>query len=353
MKKITPLILAAVAAVFFAACTPPATNVSNAPSNTTSNANTAKPTSAAPTADALMALDKQANDAYFKSDSSFFEGFLSDKFVMYQGGNRMDKATIIKMIGAGKCDVKPDYKLEDPQMATIDADTAVLSYKGTFDGTCNRPDGKPMKVPSPVRAATVWVRSGDKWLAVFHGETPIVDPMSPPKPAAKPAERDPKGEAKKEMPKKDEMKKDEKGAANSNSAANKSDAPAKAAADANTDALVKVELSGWEAWKAKDAKKLDDFTAKNASGVGAEGKWFGNHADLVKYWAEMPCENVKNVSVTDGFASALSPTVEMLTLKGTADGTCYGQKNGSNHALSIYIKEGDAWKLAFSFSYPM
>ena len=113
--------------------------------------------------------------------------------------------------------------------------------------------------------------------------------------------------------------------------------------------MVKVELAGWEAWKAKDAKKLDEYIAKNASNVGSEGLWIGNRADLIKYWAEMPCENIKNVSVTDGFASALSPTVEMLTLKGTADGTCDGQKNGDLYQTAFYVKEGDAWKLAFMF----
>jgi hypothetical protein len=40
----------------------------------------------------------------------------------------------------------------------------------------------------------------------------------------------------------------------------------------------------------------------------------------------------------------------MLTFVGSADGTCYGQKNGPQDGMSIYIKEGDAWKLAFAFS---
>jgi len=47
-----------------------------------------------------------------------------------------------------------------------------------------------MKMPSPVRAASLWVRSGDKWLAVYHGEVPIVDPKNPPKAApAAPAKK--------------------------------------------------------------------------------------------------------------------------------------------------------------------
>lgn len=324
----------AVVAVTFVACGGAA---DNKPAVNNANANTAKPAAAAPTADALLALDKQANEAYFKSDGKFFEGMLSDKFVIVEGGKRIDKAETVKMIAGGKCEMK-DWKLEDPQMATIDADTAVLSYKGTFDGTCNGPDGKAMKVPSPIRAATVWVRNGDKWQAVFHGENRILDPKAPP---AAPV----KSDAKKEAPK-EEAKKEDKAPANSNTAA----APAGPAASPNTDALVKVELSGWEAWKAKDAKKLEEVTAKNLSILGGDGTWMNNKADIIKFWTEMPCENVKNVSVTDGFSTALSPTVEILTFNGKADGTCFGQKNGTQPSLSVYVKEGDAWKLAFGYS---
>ncbi len=40
----------------------------------------------------------------------------------------LDKAAVIKMIAGNKCEVK-DWKLEDPQMAKIDADTYVLATK--------------------------------------------------------------------------------------------------------------------------------------------------------------------------------------------------------------------------------
>src|SRR6185295_17753647 len=112
---------------------------------------------------------------------------------------------------------------------------------------------RPMTVPSPMRSATVWVRSGDKWQAVFHGENLIVDPKNPPKlpPAASPKKHE-----------QIEPKKDAKTAANSNTPANNptpTPALAKATPDANTDALVKAELALWEAWKEHDAKKLDEL----------------------------------------------------------------------------------------------
>ena len=83
------------------------------------------------------------------------------------------------MIAGVKCDIKDGWKLDEPHVSTIDADTYVLSYKGTFDGTCTM-DGKTEKAPSPIRAATVWVRSGDKWLAAFPNDFhPVVNAWWP------------------------------------------------------------------------------------------------------------------------------------------------------------------------------
>jgi len=336
MKKTLRFILVAAASAFFAACGGPAANTGASNANT----NTTKP--AAPTADALMALDRQANEAYVKGDSKFFEGMLSDKFVILTDGQRMDKAATVKMIASEKCDIK-SMGLTEPAMSMIDADTYALSYKATLDGTCNDPHGKPMKVPGPIRSASIWVRSGDKWQAVFHGENLIVDPTNPAASAASP--KKPAAPAKT-----DEPKQDDKTAANSNTPSNTA-APAKATPDANTGALVKVELALWEAWKAHDAKTLDDLMAKDVSFVNIFGTSLATRADAMKDWTGTGCE-IKSVSVTDGFASALSPTVEMLTRKGTADGTCGGQQVGGTDiwGVSIYVKEGDAWKFAFGMN---
>jgi hypothetical protein len=333
MRKIPVFIVFAVASALFAACGAPAPNTGANNANT----NTTKPVADAPTADALLALDKQANEAYVKGDAKVFEELLSDKFVILGGGQRMDKAATIKMIAGVKCDIK-SMDLTEPAISMIDADTYALSYKATWDGTCNGPDGKPMKVPSPIRSASIWVRSGDKWQAVFHGENLIVDLKNAPKAApATPS-------------KKEEPKKDDKTAANTNTASNTT-APAMATPDANTDALVKVELALWEAWKAHDARKLDDLMAKDVSFVNIFGTYLATRADAMKDWTGSNCQ-VKSVSVSDGFASALSPTVEMLTRKGTADGTCGGQEIGGTDiwGVSIYVKEGDAWKFAFGMN---
>ena len=338
MKKINLFILAAVAAVFLAACgAPPANN-----SNTNTNANVAKPTAAAPTAAALLALDKQANEAYTKADGKWFEANLSDKAVMSMGKDRMSKAGIVDMISKAKCE-GVTVKLSEPQMSRINDDTYAFTYKNESTGKCNDEKGK-MTDLKPMRASTVWIRNGDKWQAVWHGENPIIDPKAAPAPSAKADEK--KDAPKKEEAKKDEPKKDDKAAANSNTAA----APAKPTADPNTDALVKLHTAGWEAFRTKDAKAFEGMITSTYAGVAPDGSYLGSKADAIKEWTgagTMKCEGITKTSFTDGFAQAISPTVEILFGKGNADGKCDGHPNGDLWNTAVYVKEGDAWKLAF------
>jgi hypothetical protein len=250
---------------------------------------------------------------------------LNDKFVVREGGRQMDKAAVVQLIAGNKCSVK-NWKLEDPLMARIDADTYVLTYRGTFDGRCAGPDGKPMKIPSPIRAATVWIRAGDTWRAAFHGQDPIFDPVNSPSLAKAAGEK--------------ESKKDDGAVAN-----------AKIAAAANTVAMLAVEKRVWEAWMAKDTAKLQELTTPNLSFQNIYGTYFANKADTLKNWTSAYCD-IKSVSVTDGEGILLSPTIGMLNRTGTAEGTCNGQKLKPVpiYGTSVYVKEGDTWKLAYSLN---
>ncbi len=331
MKRILSIASIAIVAASMAACdgmgdSKPAVNTAN----TNANTNAVKPTAAAPTADALLALDKAANEAFIKGDAKHFEGMLSDKFTSFDMGMRMSKADMVKMVGDMKCDVKT-WSLDEPQMTMINADTYVLSYKGTWDGTCVGPDGKSMKLPSPVRAASLWVRNGDKWQGAFHGETLIVDPKNPSKP----------------LPPPPAAKKDVKPAANTNTA----EKPTAPALDPNVDAMLAAEKSGWEAWKARDAKKLEEFSAKSLAFIDLFGNYTGTQAETVKVWTEGKCD-IKSTSVTEASGSTLSPTVGILHFKGSGEGTCNDQKIMPLWGTSIYVKDGNTWKLAFGFESP-
>ena len=165
-------------------------------------------------------------------------------------------------------------------------------------------------------------------MAAFHGENLIIDPKNPPKAAPAPP-----------------AKQDDKAAADAK--------PAAPAADPRTDALMAVEKSVWEAWKSRDVKQLEDLTTEDLSFVNIFGTYFATKADTMKDWTEGECE-IKSVNVTDGAGTSLSPTVGILTLKGTADGTCYGQELGAVavYGTSVYLKDGASWKLAFGFNSP-
>ncbi len=336
MKLLAKLVLMTTAAISLAACGAPATNAPASNANATTNANTAKPTAAAPTADALLALDKQANDAYIKADTKFFDGFLSDKSVMSQGKNVMGKAGILEMIGKAKCE-GVEVKLSEPQMSKIDNDTYALTYKNESTGKCNEGKDGAMVDIKPVRAGTVYARNGEKWQAVWHGENMIIDPKAPPPAPAKP-------DAKKEAP-----KKDDKPAANANSSANTAP-PAAPAKSANTDALTKTHNAGWEAFMKKDANWFNSNLTDGATNVDPMGGVVSGKANVVKNWTEtMKCEGITKTSFSDTSAYSVSPTVEILFGKGHADGKCDGQPNGDLYQTAVYVKEGDAWKLAFMF----
>ena len=129
-----------------------------------------------------MAQEKAANEAYTKGDGQFFQGFLSDKFMMSDMGKMQTKADAVKAISEVKCDVK-SINLSEGKLAKIDDDNYAVIYKSEGDGTCKE-NGKDQKL-MPMREATVWTRGvGDKWQPIWHGNTMIIDPKNPPKPPA-------------------------------------------------------------------------------------------------------------------------------------------------------------------------
>lgn len=310
MKRISIITLTFAAAALLAACGAPAENkpAANNTNANAANANTAKPVAAAPTKDALMTLEKAGWEAWKNRDAKWTVENASDKFVALGTTGRMDKAASVKSYTEQKCEIK-SYTLSDDQMKTIGPDVAVLTFKGAQDYTC---DGK--KGPANVYSASIYVREGDKWKSAFYAETPVVDPKAPP---AKPAAPTKKDEAKKE----------------------------EAKPDAATDAVLAIEKKIWEAWKTKDGKALEDVLAKDFSFYGGDG--LSDRATTIKNWStDNKCE-VKSYTLSDAASTSLTKDVTMLTYKGGADGKCEGQAIPTEWYVSVYTKEGDAWKEAF------
>ena len=265
---------------------------------------------------ALVTLEKRAYAAWKSKDAKFWDTFLSDNFVGWGSSGRLDKASATREFTGADCAIK-SYALSDEQMSPLGKRAALITYRITVDGTCGG-----QEVPANGWAASVYVRDGDKWKGAFHAEAPVVDPKAA---LAKPAD-------KKKAPQKDEAQ--------------------PAAPDASTDAMLAVEKTVWEAWRAHDGKKLEDLTAKDISFINIFGTYFATKTDALKDWTSAGCD-VKSVSVTEAARTMLSPTTGILTFKGTADGTCYGQEvNSVIWGTSVYVKDGDAWKWTFGINVP-
>jgi hypothetical protein len=116
----------------------------------------------------LIALEKQAWEAWKNRDGSFYQSLLSEDVVGVGSQGIFNKSQTVKAISTSTCEVK-SYSLDNFKLVMLDKNTAVLTYKGTQDATC---DGKAE--PPTVWASTVFVKRGGKWLAAFHQETPVV-----------------------------------------------------------------------------------------------------------------------------------------------------------------------------------
>jgi hypothetical protein len=258
---------------------------------------------------ALVTLEKSAYDAWKAKDAQYWNLFLSDRFVGW-GVSRLDKASATKEYTGADCDIK-SYSLSDEEISLLGENAALITHKTAVDGTCSG-----QKIPSMNWTASVYVRDGNKWKAIFHAQSDVVDPR-----AIVPIPERKSGPAK------------------------------PTARDSQTEAILAVETDVWEAWREHNAAKIADLTAKNISFINIFGTHLASKADALKNWSGAGCD-VKSVSLTDAAATMLSPTVGILTFNAMADGTCFGQKVGPVWGSSIYVKHGDAWKWTFGINVP-
>ena len=99
----------------------------------------------------------------------------------------------------------------------------------------------------------------------------------------------------------------------------------------------------------RDGKKLDSLTARELAFVNIFGGYFKNREDTLKNWTENPCE-IKSVDVADATSVQVTNDTSILMHTGTANGTCFGQDVGPVLGTSIYLKDGSAWKVAFTMN---
>lgn len=319
MKTITNLLLFAAAACIFAACGAPADNKPANAANTTNSANAAntnaantatKPVAAAPTKDALLAIEKQGWEAWKNHDDKAMAEILSDKYVGFSSATgRQSKADNLKAFTTQKCDVK-SYSFSDEQMTPIGNDVAILTFKAAQDYTCDGKKGTP-----ETWSASAYVREGDKWKNVFYNEQPVTTDKSP---VAKAKTGEPKA--------------------------------ADSTPDALTQTLMAIETKGWDTWKARDAAGVESVMAKDFIYFGGRGRM--NRAESIKNWSEPKCTGL-GYTFAEPMGVQLSPDAALVTYKANAQGTCDGKPvTPTVWVASFDVKEGDAWKNAFYLDVP-
>jgi Domain of unknown function (DUF4440) len=112
----------------------------------------------------LIATEKKLWEAWKNKDAKPFKATLAADGIMVGENGTADKATTIKMITTMDCDVK-SYALSDFKLNMPSPTVALLSYKGTAEGTCG---GTAI---TPVWASSIFVNRGGKWYAFSHQET--------------------------------------------------------------------------------------------------------------------------------------------------------------------------------------
>lgn len=169
MKRYLPLaalLLLALASISFAQTTP-AASPSPSPTLAMTKAQIQKK---------LLALKNQALkklsasetklwEAWKNKDAKPFKASLSaDSLIIGENGVQ-GKDDAIKDITSASCEIK-SYQLSDWKLTMLSVSAALLTYKGTVDGTCGG-----TAIPT-TWASSVWVKSGGKWQVASHQETP-------------------------------------------------------------------------------------------------------------------------------------------------------------------------------------
>ena len=112
----------------------------------------------------LIATEKKLWEAWKNKDAKPFKATLAADGIMVGESGTADKAAAIKGITSMDCDVK-SYSLSDFKLNMPSSNVALLTYKGTVEGTCGG-----VAIP-PVWSSSLFVNRGGKWYAYSHQES--------------------------------------------------------------------------------------------------------------------------------------------------------------------------------------
>jgi hypothetical protein len=257
----------------------------------------------------LNGLEEVSYRAWQSKDTKFWSNFLSEKFVSWGSSGRIDKAAAIREWSDTNCKIV-SYQISDSQVSRLTPEAAVITHKTTVDGSCGN------RLPNASWTATAYVLEGTQWKAVFRAGSAIVDPAKLPKRTVDTT-------------------------AVSRPAGN----------DANTESMLSREQAIWDAWKDRDAKRLDALMPQEVQFIDIFGTHIGTRAEALSAWSGQGCD-VKNFQLADARATVFTPDFGILTLYATVDGRCFGQPVIPIWTSSFYVRHGDTWVWSFGINIP-
>ncbi|HEX8069913.1 MAG TPA: nuclear transport factor 2 family protein [Pyrinomonadaceae bacterium] len=298
MKRL--LVLAALVAPLWGCAQPAeAPGNTNAPTaNTNTAASPATTTAAAPTEAAITDREKAVWDALKRKDYAAFGDMMADEFVIVSEDGIENKQQMMTEI---KNFAPTDVTFSDWRFLPIDNDAAVVTYQTVVKGTG---DGKPLP-EKPERNSSVWIRRGDKWVAVFHQECDVAEAPPPPpaKPAASPA-----------------------AAANANTHTGGTPDEAGEAADP-----IAKEQRLWQELKRKDYDAFASDLAENSVEIEPEGVFTKTGSvDMVK---KVPFEKL---TLSDFKETKIDADASVVTY------LVKGGKSDERHS-TVWVKRGNKW----------
>ncbi|HUQ30484.1 MAG TPA: nuclear transport factor 2 family protein [Pyrinomonadaceae bacterium] len=284
--------------------TPTNTNTSPSPANT----NATPTASASPMAEAnspgqaLISQEKQIWDMIKAKNPDGFGAMLTDDFIYVSSDGVYDKAGTVN----GIKQIEPtEITLSDWKTVMLGKDAGVVTYTVDMKGMSG---GKPMPTGA-MRAGSVWVNRGGKWVGAFHQETPVE--QQPPsntattKPTASPA-------------------------------ASPAGSPAAAhAAEPVSDDPIAREKQVWDAIKKKDYDRFASFLADDQIEVFAWG--VNDKAGSVAGIKQVNLSNAmpgdfKTLKIND------DAVVVTYTIKGGGDVSKTGER-----ATTVWVKRDGKW----------
>ena len=106
-------------------------------------------------------------DAIAQKDTVAFNKALGRDFVYVDQNGAMRWELSKTSTSLPACVLGTGWTLDNPVTSQIGEDLVVLTYSSSGNQVC---DGR--KSPSPVNSLSVWRRTGGRWVAVAHSETP-------------------------------------------------------------------------------------------------------------------------------------------------------------------------------------